>query len=149
MSDLEGIVCRIQTPTGWLDLQDPANGYELHSEAFATRSVQARTNDAENEWVRGSYRVRAVPGNKVEQLYVWVGGPTQYDFRTRLEAFTSALEQIQYELEVTFGNAKERMFCMYSDNYTVETAQPMRHARIGLVRAAVPRLPDSIVTLVE
>lgn len=145
MSDDLTLSCRILTPSGWLQLEDETNGYVLHAESFASRQYTARKTDIDNEWVRGSYTVRATTGNVTEQLVTWVTGADQLAFRTRFYALTQALEQLQFQMEVSIGNAKETMFCMYAGDYTLETNQTFMAATRGLVRANIPRLPDVIL----
>lgn len=145
-NDLD-VHAQIETPTGWLELEDLEGGYELHAESFAQRQHQARKVDAEGEWVGGSYTVRAVEGNVTETVSVWVAGPTPFELAERLEVLTQGLHQLQFRFRLVTGNMREEWVCQYSD-YTIEADQNLRFSTLALVKAQVPRLPDLVRTLV-
>lgn len=135
-----GLRVRIQTPAGWLELEDEQGGYEMHAEAFATQQVAHRKVDIEGDYVEGSYTVRSVRGQVTEALAVWVTGATSFDLATKVAALTAGLESISYVVEVTLGDSQETWTCSPAD-YTIESSQPFKFATVALVRATVPRLP--------
>lgn len=140
-SALLPVEAEIETPLGWLALDDEANGYELHKESFNSQQVQARKVDAEGDWVEGTYTVRAVRGNVMENVAVWIEGDDPYQLAVRIQAFTDGLEQLQFRFRHTIGNLREEWVCMWSE-YRIETEQAMQFATIALVRATIPRLPS-------
>jgi hypothetical protein len=135
---------QIETPTGWLELEDLAAGYELHSESFASKQIQSRKVEAEGDWVEGSYTVRAVAGNVTEALSVYVHGDDPYQLAVRIQALTDGLHQLQYRLRLTVGNMRESWICQYTD-YTIESDQALRFATLALVKAQVPHLPSIVL----
>ena len=145
-NDLD-VHAEIETPTGWLELEDIANGYELHAESFSQRQVQSRKVEADGEWANGSYTVRATVGNVVETVSVWVKAPSPFDLAERLDPLLAGLHQLQFRFRVTTGNLREEWVCQYSD-YTIESDQNLRFATLALVKAQVPRLPDLVRTMV-
>lgn len=137
----------IETPTGWLALEDLAGGYELHTDSFAARQIQARKIEAEGDWVEGSYTVRAVRGNVTEAVGVYVHGADPYQLAVRLQALTDGLEQLQYRFRFTIGNLRESWVCQYGE-YNIEANQPLRLATLAIVRCTIPRLPTLVYELV-
>jgi hypothetical protein len=134
----------IETPTGWLELEDLEGGYELHAESFAAKQSQSRKVEAEGDWAEGSYTVRAVAGNVTENVSVFVHGADPYQLAVRIQALTDGLHQLQYRLRLTVGNMRESWVCQYSD-YAIESDQPLRFSTLALVKAQVPHLPTVLV----
>ena len=146
-SHLLSVEAEIETPIGWLALDDEDNGYELHRESFNSQAVQARKVEAEGDWVEGTYTVRAVRDNVSENVAVYIWADTPFELAERIEAFISGLEQLQFRFRVTHGNLREEWTCMWSE-YKVETEQAMQFATLALVRATIPRLPAKTRELV-
>lgn len=134
------VLAEIETPGGWLQLQDPDNGYELHKDSFNGSSVGSRKTTIESDWVEGEYVTRAVRTNVNENVAVWVEGATPFECWGRVEAFVAGLEQLQFKLRATFADSRETWTCFYSD-YQIESSQEMRFSTLVLVRATIPRLP--------
>ena len=84
--------------------------------------------------------MRAIDGNVVETVAVYVRGASPFELEERIAAFVAGLHQLQYRFRLTIGNMREEWTCQYSD-FTVEADQPLRFATMALVRAQVPRLP--------
>lgn len=145
-NDLD-VQAEIETPVGWLALEDMGNGYELHAESFAAKAVQSRKVEAEGDFVEGSYTVRAVAGNVIENVSVWVKGEDPYQLAVRIQALTDGLHQLSYRLRLTIGNMREDWVCQYSD-YTIESDQNLRFSTLALVKAQVPHLPTITLTQV-
>ncbi len=145
-NDLD-VQVEIEAPAGWLALEDMLAGYELHAESFASAAHQSRKIEAEGDWAEGSYTVRAVEGNVIENLSVWVKGEDPYQLAVRIQALTDGLHQLQYRLRLTIGNLREEWVCHYSD-YTIESDQNLRFSTLALVKAQVPHLPTVTRTLV-
>lgn len=139
MTDIT-VVVQIEGLIDWFDLEDEVNGYVMHADSFASKQQQLRTVEAEGDYVEGTYTLRAVRGNVVEDVVVIVSGATNYEFRTRLQTVTDALEQLTFGMRVTLGDAKETWTCFASD-YTVETSQPFHVAKKGILRSRVKHLP--------
>lgn len=139
MDDLS-LRVRIQTPGGWLELEDEVNGYEIHADSFAALQIGHRKVDVEGDYVEGSYTVRSVRSEVNEALVVWVAGATPFVLADRMSALTTALESISYGIEVTFGDSQETWTCNPAD-YSIESSRPLRFATTAIVRATVPRLP--------
>ena len=132
----------INTSLGWLELEDPAGGYELHKDALATQQTTWRKQEVESPWVEGTFVNRAVRGNVPEAVVVWVAGSTPFELDQRVSAFTEAIGQLQFQIRVQIGDLLETWTCFPGD-FTVETQQEYRFATIALVRATIPRLPTT------
>jgi hypothetical protein len=139
VSDLD-VSLQLMTPGGWLELEDPDNGYELHKDSFATRSVSHRKQEAASDWIEGSYTARSVRENVVEEIVVWVSGATHFVMDARVDALLAGLEQLSYPVIRRTTDLQETWSCTVAD-YTIETSQEYSMATLALVRAKVPRLP--------
>lgn len=140
MSGLLAVTAEIETPGGWLSLEDPENGYSLHKESFASRQFTSRKVELEGDWVEGSYVARAVRGNTNETLAVFIEGATPFEREMRQQELVSGLEQLQYRMRVTEGDSRETWTCFYTD-YQLEATQELRFSTLVILRATVPRLP--------
>ena len=141
-----GVSVVVETPTGPLEVEDPANGYWLHKDSFASKSVTFRKLDLEGDYVEGADVLRAVRGNTTESLVIFVKGASHFEMATRVKILTDAFEQLQFGITRIIGNAQEVWSCRTSQ-YAIETEQAFQHATLAIVRAQVPRLPS--VTLSE
>lgn len=139
------VTARISTPTGWLDLEDPEGGYELHPETLSGGSVSYRTVIASSPWVEGDVATSAVRENVLEALSVWVTGDTPHEFYTRWKRLTDALEQRAFTVELTVEDAAFTWTVTRPAEHTTDTQQAFLVARTGLVRAKVARLPELTV----
>ena len=137
------VSARILGPSGWIVLENPAGGYELEAGSFAEKSTTQRKTSATGEWVEGAYAVRSTRDNITEPLSVWVSGATHFELDSRIMAVTEALDQINYPVEITFGNLRETWSCDPAD-YVIETSQPFRFALTALVKANVPHRPGVV-----
>lgn len=147
MSNDLAVSAQIYGPSGWIVLEDPTNGYELHADSFASRARTSRRNDITGDWSKGSYTNRAVSDNVPEAVVVIVTGPTPYDLATRVQTLLAAFEQLQFSFQYTQGNLQETWTCMYSD-CTIEQTHEQRFSNMAVVRATVPRLPDLVLASV-
>lgn len=131
----------IETPTGWLECEDPANGYELHKESFVNRATSHRKQEINSNWVEGSYVSQAVRENVVEEVAIYVRGDTPYELWARKQALLDGLEQLAFTARLRFGDLLETWNCEISD-YTEESPMEMRFATMAVIRARIPRLPS-------
>lgn len=136
------LAAAIHTQLGWLELEDAANGYELHKDSIATKQVTWRKQEVESPWAEGTFVNRAVRGNVTEAMHVWVAGASPFELDQRLTAFTDALGQLQYQVRVRTGDLLETWTCLPAD-YTIQTQQEYRFATLALVQATIPRLPTT------
>jgi hypothetical protein len=143
MSDLD-VAFAINTPLGWVEIEDPINGYELHAEAFAQRSVSHRKTDVSNDWTQGTYTSRSVLDNITEQVDFYVGGATTFECRARLKVVTDAFDSLRYQARYRMEDYQETWSCTVAD-YTLEANQPLAYAKLVLVRAKIPRHPVALV----
>lgn len=143
MADLD-VAFAVHTPTGWIELEDPVNGYELHTESFAARSVSHRKNEVSNNWIPGEYNSRAVRTNVVEDVGFFVGGSTAYECRMRAQAVTEAFDSLHFQARMRIEDYQETWECTTSD-YVLESNQPLIVAKLVLVRAKVSRHPQVYV----
>ena len=148
MSKDLALSCVISTVLGPLQLEDEAHGYWLHKESFGTRNISYRKIEVAGDFTEGTDVDRALRGNVLEALGVYVAGATTYQFATRLKALTDALEQLQFTLTRIVGDAQEVWTCVASD-YTVETSQELMVARLGIVHAQVGRHPSVVLSQVS
>ena len=141
MSDvLLDVSAKILTPTGWLELENAAGGYELGAESFSEASVGHRKTEITSEWIEGSFVSRAVKEEVSEKVSVYVKGTTPYDLQVKLKALTDGFDQLSFSMVVRFADNQETWDCLVSE-YSISTKQEMRFATIALVNATVPRAP--------
>jgi hypothetical protein len=133
------LACRILGANGWIDLED-GHHYAIHGESFAERQQTYRRREINSPWAEGSYPVNAVRENTTETLVVWVKGTSHYEWRVYLDRLTAALEQLSYRIMVRFGDMADYWDCFPAD-YSVQTQREFIHAKLGVVRAQVPRHP--------
>lgn len=138
---------QIETTEGWLELEDPENGYSLHKDSFSQQQVTRRKQEIEGEWVEGSFTTRSVRNNVTETLAVWVEGATPWEARQRRERLLNALGQLSYQFKLKDEDELQTWDCQPAD-YSLEAGQELRFARLVLVRAQVPRLPEVLYTQV-
>jgi hypothetical protein len=82
----------IQGVGGWLDLEDPQNGYEAHKDARAQQAVSWRKQEITSAYVEGAFITEAVREMVVEPLVIYVHGATIYQLDQRVTALTSGAE---------------------------------------------------------
>ena len=145
-SDLD-VAARINTPSGWLELNDRAGGYQLGPEAFTTAATGHRKAEISSEWMEGSFVTRAVRENIVETVSVYVYGQSAHQLAVRLQALTDGFDQLSYAMVVRFDDAEENWDCQVAD-YTTSSRAEMRRTNMALVTAQVPRLPSAALAKV-
>ena len=143
MSTLD-ISFEILTPSGWVELEDPANGYSLHRDSFNQRTVQHRSLMASNDWVAGAYAARSVRDNVVEDVAFYVNGETTYECMSRVDLVLSAFDSLTYQARLRRNDHRETWTCTPAD-YTLESDQPLIFATMVLVKAKIPRHPTKAV----
>ena len=143
MSDIV-LGLQIETPSGWLELEDEAGGYSLHSETRAPSRSPARKKSINSEWVPGTFVTRSVDENVTESVSVWVTGASQFELRTRLQRPAGRAGQLSYQMRFTTGDVRETWECQVAD-YAIQTDQPMLIATWALVKAQIPRLPNPTI----
>lgn len=130
----------MNTPTGWIELEDPVNGYELHKDAFSTRSHGHKKNEVGNDWTAGEYVSRSTQSNVLEQVDFYVGGATIYACQMRLKAVLDGMHSLSYQSRFRMGDYRETWTCTVAD-YTLESEQALWVSKLVLVRAKIPRHP--------
>lgn len=139
---------QIETSPGtYLELENPAGGYQTASEALAQRDVDFRQLVLDTPWTEGSVVVQSVRTNVVEPVSIWVTGPDHYTFDTRVQTLTNALEQLSYHIKRTLANSLQTWDCMPA-KYSILTQAEYLWATRGLVRAQVPRYPTMTIASV-
>lgn len=145
MVDL-AVSCQLLTPTGWLEVEDEANGYSLHADTINTRTVTHRAKDSKGDWVEGSFAFSAVRENVTETVAVWVTGEDSiYTFRQRMEVLEDTFNQLWWKVMLTIGDAKETWTVAEPADYTITTSGPLFIATTGSISAQVPRLPALVL----
>ncbi|HEY5727423.1 MAG TPA: hypothetical protein VIV08_02305 [Acidimicrobiia bacterium] len=137
----------IEAPSGWLELEDPANGYEAHKESRIDQSVTWRKQEISSNYVEGTYVNDAVRENVTETIAIYVDAPTPFVLMERVTALTDALSQIRYQVAMRSGDLLETWDCGVAD-YTIQTPQEMINARMAVVRAVIPRRPTVVMAQV-
>lgn len=132
---------RILGPSGWIDLEDEANGYTLHDDFANSRATTQRKTDTMGDWVEGTFTVRAVRENVTESVAVWVDGTTPYQLATKVEALTDALDQLAFQMVVRFGDSEETWQIVQPADHVEAYDKAYRFSTLCLVRATVSRLP--------
>src|SRR5213075_2041152 len=92
------VTARIETPSGWVYLDDPINGYELHADTRKDFQVTHRKQTTNNSWTEGDFDITSVRGDITETVAVWITGSTQFEFDARLETLEAAFNQLAYRL---------------------------------------------------
>lgn len=146
MADLDYSL-EISTSSGWLALEDEANGYTLGEETAAEIATSRRDRTVAGQWVEGSFTTASVKENQVVPVTVWVIGADPAEFDQRKAVLEAAFDQLSYQIREIFGGMTRVWTCMAAP-YTVACSGPMRFAREGLVSAQVPRLPTQSVSYV-
>lgn len=131
---------KVQGPSGWIDLEDGLY-YQLHSDSFAESAVTWRKEDINAPWIEGSYTLSAVRENTSEPVSVWVRGSTHYEFRMNCEALVAAFSQTSYLFMKRIEDLVEYWTCPSPADYSIQTQREFIHARIGVFKATVIRLP--------
>ena len=132
---------RLETPTGWVELEDEANGYCLSAESFTNSVVNHRKIEVQSEWMEGTYVARSVRDNVQEIVAVWVSGNTPNDLSNRIQVLTDGFDQLNYQIITRFGDDQTTWKCFVA-GYTIATKIEMRFATSALLTATVPRLPS-------
>lgn len=141
-SDLD-LQIKIFSATGWIDLEDGRH-YEVHKDTLATRQITHRQRTVTSEFIEGSFAATSVRENVNEALVIKVSGTSHYEWKRYIAKLTDALEQLTYQMMVRVEDATEYWDCQPA-NYSIETQQEFLHARLGVVRATVPRLPELLL----
>lgn len=138
------LAVRVETPGGnWLELEDEANGYSIHADAFQQRSYTKRNTTADGIWVNGSWAKRSTTQNVAEPLVVWVDGQgSTFAYRTRMQTLKDCLDQLSFQVQLDVGDARETWMCSVPADYVEESSGPLMIATLGVLRATVNRLPD-------
>lgn len=148
MAELLDVAAAVHTPSGWVELEDEANGYELHAESFTSRAVQQRTVNSPGEWISGTFARRSTKENVTEPVSILVDGAgSHFAYATRMKVLRDAFDQTSYTFRVRFGDVLETWVCTMPADYTESCEQPFRFATTGILRVQVAHLPD--VTIVE
>lgn len=143
---------QVNSVTGPIELEDPANGYSLHADSFAQRAYTHRNVEVSSPWIKGTYATDSVLDNANEALVIWVSGwdpvagvESQYLYQQRMDTLMACFDQLSYQLTRQIGDAVEVWDCEVSD-YTVETQQEFIFATIGVLRVSLNRRPDAPLT---
>ena len=139
-STILDIACRLETPTGWLDLEDDEH-YELHGDALAQRAVTWRKQQVSSPYVEGTYTTAAVKENVTEALVVLVRGGDPLELADLIAAVTDGFDQMAFQVMLTINGMVEYWTCVEPAGYTIEMQREFRHAVIGVIRGEVVRLP--------
>lgn len=140
MSDLD-LSALLETPTGWLELEDLPSGFEIASDSFSEQGVSHRKTDINNEWIEGTFTSRSVRENITEKVSVYLRADTPFLLAEKIKQVTDAFDQLSFGMVVRFADCQETWVCSTSE-YTIGTKAEMRHATMALVSAIVPRLPS-------
>lgn len=132
----------VYTGTGWLLLEDEANGYKLEASTREARQVSWRRQEIAGTWTEGTYTVHAVKENITETVGVWVRAATHAQLGTRIQVLLDAFSQLTYSMFWQEEGLGERWRCFCSD-VQISTNRELQHARVALVKFSVPRLPST------
>lgn len=132
--------CVLSWTGGSLELENEAGGYSLERDAMADLATSWRRHEVQNRWVAGSYVIGAVKENVELPLHVYVTADTGSQLQDRLNALTTMLDRLAYELAFTEDGVTMIWNCQVAD-YTVTRSQSLRVARHALVKAVVPAHP--------
>lgn len=147
MLEIIDVGTKVSYPGGFLELEDPDNGYSLHGDAFATVQYTHRKTEVNNRWVEGTFAVSSVRDNAVEALVVWVNGDTMLQYRQRMITLMAAMDQVSFTVIKTIGNSSEQWDCEVSD-YGEESQQEFIHRTLGVLRVQLSRRPSIMLTQV-
>lgn len=138
------IAWSILGPAGWIDLEDRANGYEMHKETHAAQAHSWRRQDISSPYVEGTYTNQAVRENVTEAVAIYVYGDTVFELKTRMDLILAALGQLNYQVKARSGNLLETWDCAIAD-YTIEMGQEMLNSTMCVIRANIPRRPTVVL----
>lgn len=139
MTDID-VAASIESPTGWIALEDQVGGYELASDAFSEKGYSHRKTEVSSEWIEGTFVSRSVKENTTEKVSFYVLAATPFALAAKIQRVTDAFDQLSFGMVVRFSDCQETWVCQTAD-YTISTKQELRHATMALVNATVPRLP--------
>lgn len=128
---------------GWLELEDPGNGYSLGKDTFSSRSITHKKVEIDSPWLEGSFVNRAYRNNVIETVAVYVSGSSAETFLQRMRALEDLFSRPQYNMQIRIESRTELWRCQSAD-MTIETSQELMVAKSALVRAQVPRMPQVV-----
>lgn len=135
------VAASLESPTGWISLQNPVNGFELSAESFSEHATSHRKTDVSSEWIEGTFTTRSVRENTSEKVSVYVQADTPFLLAQKVKTVTDAFDQLSFGMVVRFADCQETWVC-HTSEYTIDTKQPFRFATMALINATVPRLPS-------
>jgi hypothetical protein len=143
MSDTLDVSVKLETPSGWIELEDHASGYTLSADSFVTSATTHRKTEVSSEWMEGTYVARSVKDNISEQVAVYIQGTSPYDLAQKIAVLAKGFDQLNYQMIVRFADSEDTWNCFVAD-YTITTKVEIRFATMALLQATVPRLPSSV-----
>lgn len=147
VSDVLAVKIEVQkSDFSWLDVSDGVN-YRVNSATFENSAVTFRRDEVTNAFVEGKFLVNALRDNITENLVIYVYGDTIASLKTKIDALTTAVSQVNFNVRVTLENSQRLWQCWASD-YTVNITNPMYHNRQAMVTIQLHRLPSETVTTV-
>ena len=135
------VAASLESPTGWILLEDRAGGFELASDSFSEKGITHRKTEVSSEWIEGTFTSRSVKENTTEKVSVYVYGATPFALAEKVKRVTDAFDQLSFGMVVRFADCQETWYC-HTAEYTISTKQEMRFATMALINATVPRLPS-------
>jgi hypothetical protein len=147
MSTYVFVKVEIQQSTGsWLDVSDGVN-YKVAKDSLTSSAVTFRRDEVTNAFVEGKFLVNALRDNVVENLVIYVYGDTMSSLKTKIDALTSAVSQVNFNARITMGSMQKLWECWSSD-YTVGITTEFLHNTQAMVTVQLHRLPSEIVSAV-
>jgi hypothetical protein len=140
----------VSTPTGWLALEDEANGLEIGAESFASKTLTPKTRKIGDDRVdfEGTLTIAMARGMVTEPIQVIITGETHDDYDTKEQQVIAAFQQLSFQVTRQIGNSKQTWDCFCSENIQITTEQPHMFATMGVVTIDVPHLPSITQELV-
>lgn len=128
--------------------------YSLEASSRSDQATPIRKHEVSSPYVEGTYTTAAVRDNVVENISVYVDGGTPDALYTSVRALRQQLARPSYKIEwdwwrnETGTSVYRETWTCFAAQVTVESTQPLMVARLALVRAQIPRLPEPTVAVV-
>ena len=132
---------KISTPSGWLNLEDPVNGYALEKTTLGNTQISTTQITAQSNFVEGTVVLNSVRQQVQETLSVWVTGDSTSQLWSRRDVLLSALNQLQYQVCLVIEDMAVYFTCTPANPITITYQQEFMFARTCQVAATLNRYP--------
>ena len=140
--DRLNVRCLVQTPQGWISLND-GEICRLTSNSFDRTVIAMRREEVTAPYVEGKFVTNSVRDNVIENLEVRVSATDNHDISFYIDALIAAFQQLYYSMYVEIDGRCEMWDCSSSD-VNVSNQHVFRHARLAVVNVEISRQPRAV-----